>query len=608
MDVLGVGVLLLGKSGIGKSEAALDLIMRGHRLVADDLVEVRRTSGSILVGWASELIKHHMEVRGLGIINIKDMFGVAAVRDEKRIELVLELIRWDQTDAHDRLGLDEMVYPILEVPGAAAAHPGQPGPQRQLADRGRGAQPAAPGPRAPLGARISGAPGPGAGRRARAPLAGRRRVRLVVVTGVSGAGKSTALRALEDLGFYAVDNLPLPLVPQLIDLLASRPDIDRTALGIDARSGNFLADMASIFADLRARGHSVEVLFLEASDEILIRRFSETRRRHPLSDTDIRAGISAERQTLAALRQAASALVDTGALNVHVLRGLIQERYGRGEGELAVTLLSFGFKHGIPAEADIVLDVRFLPNPFFVPDLSALSGEDEAVARFVLDDPETQGVPRRRRAAGPAVGAGVPARGEVLRDRRHRLHGRPSSFGRDRQGAGAAARRGVLDFDPSPRHRDLNARFSCPDGAGCGERYPPSTTVVHYGASMATGQMGEAQVGLVIVTHGGCGECLLGAAAGIVGPVPAATAVSVLQSEPFDDIVRRVGRACDEVDSGAGHPDPRGRARIVAVSRLPGDGRRDAPGRDRRGREPADAHQAGDLSIAAVSAPSRWPS
>ena len=116
MDVLGVGVLLLGKSGIGKSEAALDLIMRGHRLVADDLVEVRRTSGEVLVGWASELIKHHMEVRGLGIINIKDMFGVAAVRDEKKIELVLELTRWDASEGHDRLGLDEMVYPILEVP------------------------------------------------------------------------------------------------------------------------------------------------------------------------------------------------------------------------------------------------------------------------------------------------------------------------------------------------------------------------------------------------------------------------------------------------------------------------------------------------------------
>jgi HPr kinase/phosphorylase len=127
MDVLGVGVLLLGKSGIGKSEAALDLIMRGHRLVADDLVEVRRTSGDVLVGWASELIKHHMEVRGLGIINIKDMFGVAAVRDEKKIELVLELLRWDQTESHDRLGLDEMVYPILDVQVPLLRIPVSPG-------------------------------------------------------------------------------------------------------------------------------------------------------------------------------------------------------------------------------------------------------------------------------------------------------------------------------------------------------------------------------------------------------------------------------------------------------------------------------------------------
>jgi HPr kinase/phosphorylase len=127
MDVLGIGVLLLGKSGIGKSEAALDLIMRGHRLVADDLDEVRRTSGNLLVGWASELIKHHMEVRGLGIINIKDMFGVAAVRDEKRIELVLELIRWDQSESHDRLGLDEMVYPILEVQVPLLRIPVSPG-------------------------------------------------------------------------------------------------------------------------------------------------------------------------------------------------------------------------------------------------------------------------------------------------------------------------------------------------------------------------------------------------------------------------------------------------------------------------------------------------
>ena len=215
-------------------------------------------------------------------------------------------------------------------------------------------------------------------------------MRIVVVTGVSGAGKSTALRALEDLGFYSADNLPLPLLPKFVELLSSRPDIDRAALVIDARGGEFLADVITIFADIRRAGHTVEVLFLEASDEILIRRFSETRRRHPLSDTDIRAGIVEERQKLAMLRQAADALVDTGTLTVHVLRALIMERYGHVEGDLAVTLLSFGFKHGIPVEADIVLDVRFLPNPFFVPQLSSLSGEDEAVARFVLDDPETK--------------------------------------------------------------------------------------------------------------------------------------------------------------------------------------------------------------------------
>ncbi|HSZ83896.1 MAG TPA: RNase adapter RapZ, partial [Polyangia bacterium] len=199
----------------------------------------------------------------------------------------------------------------------------------------------------------------------------------------------TALRALEDLGFYAADNLPLPLVPKFLELVSGRADIERAALGIDARAGEFLDGAAKIFEDARAAGHVVEILFLDASDEILIRRFSETRRKHPLTDTDIRAGVHEEREKLSVLRQAADAFVDTGTLTVHVLRALIMERYGHHEGDLAVTLLSFGFKHGLPVEADIVLDVRFLPNPFFVPSLSALSGEDEAVARFVLDDVET---------------------------------------------------------------------------------------------------------------------------------------------------------------------------------------------------------------------------
>jgi len=127
MDVLGIGVLLMGKSGVGKSEAALELIMRGHRLVADDLVEVRRTSHNILVGWAAELIKHHMEVRGVGIINIKDMFGVAAVRDEKKIELVIELVRWEEWESADRIGLDDQTHLILDVSVPLLRVPVSPG-------------------------------------------------------------------------------------------------------------------------------------------------------------------------------------------------------------------------------------------------------------------------------------------------------------------------------------------------------------------------------------------------------------------------------------------------------------------------------------------------
>lgn len=127
VDVLGVGILLLGKSSVGKSEAALELIMRGHRLVADDLVEVRLVDNNVLLGWPSELIKHHMEIRGLGIINIKDLFGVSAVREEKKIELVIELVNWQEADQHDRLGLEDMVFPILDVPVPMLKLPVSPG-------------------------------------------------------------------------------------------------------------------------------------------------------------------------------------------------------------------------------------------------------------------------------------------------------------------------------------------------------------------------------------------------------------------------------------------------------------------------------------------------
>lgn len=215
-------------------------------------------------------------------------------------------------------------------------------------------------------------------------------MKLVIVTGVSGAGKSTALRALEDLDYYCADNLPLPLLPKFVELLSSRVEIGRAALVIDARSGEFLADSRATLASIRQAGHEIEILFLEAPDDILIRRFSETRRRHPLYSTDIWAALVAERSQLTPLLDEADAVIDTGGLTVHLLRALIQERYGSSGKGLSVNLLSFGFKNGLPPEADIVLDVRYLPNPFFVKELSALSGQDEAVRRYVLDHADTQ--------------------------------------------------------------------------------------------------------------------------------------------------------------------------------------------------------------------------
>src|SRR5215470_17158493 len=213
-------------------------------------------------------------------------------------------------------------------------------------------------------------------------------MRIIIVTGVSGAGKSTALRALEDAGYFCVDNLPLPLMGRFVELLSGSGETEQAAVGVDAREGEFLESSREVFAALRREGHQLEALFLDADDDVLVRRFSETRRRHPLSGDDLREGIAREREILRSLREEASAYVDTGNLNVHQLKGVIHERYRRSSDVLAVTLLSFGFKHGLPAEADMVLDVRFLPNPYFVEALSAATGEEEAVRDFVLDNPD----------------------------------------------------------------------------------------------------------------------------------------------------------------------------------------------------------------------------
>ncbi|MBP1689719.1 MAG: putative P-loop ATPase protein [Deltaproteobacteria bacterium] len=218
---------------------------------------------------------------------------------------------------------------------------------------------------------------------------------VVIVTGLSGSGKSTAIRVLEDLGFYCIDNLPVVLTPKFIELCQnSEEDIPRVALGIDLRERTFLGDYPSVLEDIRRAGHRVEILYLDAADDVLVRRFSETRRPHPFAEgANVAAGIARERQGLAGLKGLADRIIDTSAFTVHQLRDelrrLLADAAG-GEAAMRVLLLSFGYKYGLPTDTDIVLDVRFLPNPFFVEELRVLDGTDPAVARYVLERTETQ--------------------------------------------------------------------------------------------------------------------------------------------------------------------------------------------------------------------------
>ncbi len=214
---------------------------------------------------------------------------------------------------------------------------------------------------------------------------------LVVITGLSGSGKGSVLKALEDLGFYSVDNLPVELIPKFADLIRDNASIRSAALVVDVREGQGLKRFPDVFARIR-RSVDAKLIFLEADDDAIVRRFSETRRPHPLgTDRSIIKSIRAERQQLSAIRSAADLIINTSKFTVHELRDFIGERFRghRDESKIMIYVTSFGYRNGVPPDSDLVFDVRFLPNPNYIPRFKNLTGTNANVARYIRSFPQT---------------------------------------------------------------------------------------------------------------------------------------------------------------------------------------------------------------------------
>ena len=219
-------------------------------------------------------------------------------------------------------------------------------------------------------------------------------LRVVIITGLSGSGKSTALRALEDIGFFCVDNLPVILLPKFLSITtSSSPEIKQVAMVMDLRERSFLDKYQRIFTGLKEKGYKIEILFLESSDDSLLHRFSETRRIHPLSERGlIMEGILMEREKLSSLKKMADKIIDTTSINVHQLKDIVQRHFlpSSRQKKMAINVTSFGYRYGLPVDADLVFDVRFLPNPYFVENLKNYDGHNADVQDYVLQNKESK--------------------------------------------------------------------------------------------------------------------------------------------------------------------------------------------------------------------------
>ena len=498
MDVLGMGVLISGDSGLGKSELALELISRGHGLVADDVVEIDRIGPNSLEGRCPPLLQGLLEVRGLGLIDIKTVFGETAVRRKMRLKLIVHLVRRStMEDQYERLPLQELTQDVLGVPVRKVAIPGGGRAQPGGADGGGRAGHRAVAARHRHHARVREAPAAGdqrlghhavgysierllparspppaapshrrcalslrSCRRIAAPgqLPSESHMQLIIVTGISGSGKSLAINVLEDAGFFCIDNLP---VQYLLDVAMSleKEGQDKVAVSVDARVGKSLAGLRDVVTRLRDQGHDLKVLFLNARTDALVQRYSETRRRHPLTlpsadDTGptLSESIERERELMSEIEDLGLS-IDTSDLHPNTLRQWVRDVVKADRATMTLLFESFAFKHGVPLDADLVFDVRCLPNPYYTAELRPLTGLDKPVARLPRVDSAGRQDGRRHQQVPRGLAAALRAGQSPLPDRRDRLHRRPASLGLHRRGTGAALRAD-------------RARARAPSGAG----------------------------------------------------------------------------------------------------------------------------------------------
>jgi UPF0042 nucleotide-binding protein len=361
-------------------------------------------------------------------------------------------------------------------------------------------------------------------------------MKVVVVTGVSGAGKSTALRALEDLGFYCADNLPMPLLPKFIELLADREEVARAALVVDARSGDFLDDAGPILSAVRAAGHSIEVLFLDAPDDVLSGASPRRGGGTPCRATTSRMALHAERGSLSPLRQEATTVIDTRDLTVHGLRALVLERYGRSEATWRSRCCRSASSTACRWRPTSSSTCAFCPTPSSWTGSPPLSGEDAPVQKFVLENPESQlFLGKAEELLGPVPG-GLRARGEVLRHRGGGLYRWAASLGGRWPSSWAAA---CAHLDGVGAASDVHAPVGRRPGVNS-IFFMPTRTILKPNLSWACGR-----------DHHGRAPRPWWRRAVHPGRIPALSAVSPRWGR-VHTLVEKISQACEDVDQGAG--------------------------------------------------------